>query len=165
MTHQNGIGLNKYKLAYLLLTEPRWTGRNDHDIASDKGFSQPLSNAKYRAIYDGTLMAAGGFTPSTAADALAAGHYDLIGFGRWFISNPDLVARIKCGAPLSIYDRSTFYDATAIGGGTDGFTDYPDMDGTYGAVGKYKTIEQGKIGADTSAAAAKAKKSGLVSKL
>lgn len=103
-------GLNRFKLAYLLLTEPRWSGRNDHDIANDQGFNQPLTNAKYRQMYTGTLMAAGGFTPATAAEALKEGHYDLIAFGRWFISNPDLVERIRSGAPLNVYDRATFYE-------------------------------------------------------
>ena len=45
---------------------------------TDKGFSQPLTNNKYRAMYDGTLMAAGGFTPTTAQAAIEEGHYDLI---------------------------------------------------------------------------------------
>ncbi len=47
---------------------------------------------------DGNLPElAGGFTPSSAARCLEDGHYDLIAFGRWFISNPDLPARIKNG--------------------------------------------------------------------
>ena len=85
-------------------------------MANDKGFSQPLSNHKYREFYHGTLMAAGGFTPASAAAAIADGHYDLIGFGRWFISNPDLVARFRSGGPLNVYNRDTFYTATIDGG-------------------------------------------------
>lgn len=38
--------LNQYPLAYLLLSEPRWSGKVDHDVAKDQGFSQPLSNHK-----------------------------------------------------------------------------------------------------------------------
>jgi N-ethylmaleimide reductase len=138
--------MNQFNLLYLLLTEPRWTGRNDHDVTKDKGFNLPLTNAKYRGMYKGTLMAAGGFTPATAAAAVAAGTYDLIGFGRWFISNPDLVERIRSGVELNVYDRATFYHATAIGGGSDGYTDYPSADGRVGVVGKYKTIAQDQIG-------------------
>ena len=41
--------------------------------------------------------------------------------------------------------------ATAVGGGTDGLTDYPDMAGTVGVVGKYSTIAQGLIGTSLSA--------------
>ena len=95
-------GLNRFPLAYLLLTEPRWSGRNDHDVATDKGFSQPLTNTRYRAMYRGTLMGAGGFTPSAAARAVADGHYDCIAFGRWFISNPDLPERLRLGVPQDV---------------------------------------------------------------
>jgi N-ethylmaleimide reductase len=63
-------GLNKYKLAYLNLSEPRWSGRSDGNVAADKGFSQPLANTKYRKSYQGVLMAAGGFTPKSAAKAI-----------------------------------------------------------------------------------------------
>eukprot|EP01047_Picozoa_sp_COSAG01_P003566 COSAG01_NODE_108_length_25947_cov_25.489593_7_plen_49_part_00 len=40
-------GMNAFDLAYLQLTEPRWSGRDDGDVTKDKGFSQPLSNHKY----------------------------------------------------------------------------------------------------------------------
>lgn len=98
-------GLNKFDLAYLLLTEPRWSGKADHDVSNDTGFSKPLSNHKYRQIFTGTLMAAGGFTPFTAAAAIRDGTYDLVAFGRWFLSNPDLPERIRTGSSLNIYDR------------------------------------------------------------
>ena len=126
---------------------------DDGDIANDKGFSQPLSNHKYREVYHGTLMAAGGFTPASAAAAIADGHYDLIGFGRWFISNPDLVARFRSGGPLNVYNRDTFYTATIDGGdGLECYTDYPDEAGTMGVAGKYELIEQDKIGATLASA-------------
>jgi N-ethylmaleimide reductase len=48
------------------------------------------------------------------------GRIDLVAFGRPFIANPDLVERIRRGAPLNEPDRTTFY-----GGGTEGYTDYP----------------------------------------
>ncbi|CAI4956678.1 CFC_HP_G0068190.mRNA.1.CDS.1 [Saccharomyces cerevisiae] len=44
----------------------------------------------------------------------------LIGYGRFFISNPDLVYRLEEGLPLNKYDRSTFYTMSA-----EGYTDYP----------------------------------------
>ena len=43
-------------------------------------------------------------------------------YGRWAISNPDLLQRFKLGTPLTRYDRETFY---AIG--DKGYTDYPVM--------------------------------------
>ncbi len=53
-------------------------------------------------------------------DANAA---DLIAFGKPFISNPDLVERLKQGAPLNAFDKATFY-----GGGAKGYTDYPTLE-------------------------------------
>ncbi len=112
-------GLNQFRLAYLLLTEPRVGGLSaapDQETA----YTHPLRNTQYRDLYQGTLIGAGGFTPATAADAVAAGHYDLIAFGRWFLANPDLPTRIKHGYPLNVYQRDTFY-----GGNAAGYTDYP----------------------------------------
>ena len=54
---------------------------------------------------------------------LAAGEADLIAFGKPFISNPDLVERLKKGAPLNEWDKATFY-----GGGAKGYTDYPRLE-------------------------------------
>ena len=51
-----------------------------------------------------------------------AGAADLIAFGKPFISNPDLVERLKKGAPLNEWDKATFY-----GGGAKGYTDYPTL--------------------------------------
>merc|ERR1711865_1144499 len=119
-------GLNRFPLAYLLLSEPRWSGKNDGDVSKDAGFSMPLSHSKYRKLYAGTLMGAGGFTPGSAAKALADGAYDLVAFGRWFISNPDLPERIAKGSPLNVYNRKTFYTDTLRGGNYEGYTDYPD---------------------------------------
>ena len=41
-------------------------------------------------------------------------------FGRHFIANPDLPARMRDGLALNPYDRDTFY-----GGNGQGYTDYP----------------------------------------
>jgi N-ethylmaleimide reductase len=43
-----------------------------------------------------------------------------VAFGRAFISNPDLVERLRVDAPLAEGDRKTYY-----GGGATGYTDYP----------------------------------------
>ena len=54
---------------------------------------------------------------------LKANAADLIAFGKPFISNPDLVERLKKGAPLNEWDKATFY-----GGGVKGYTDYPTLE-------------------------------------
>jgi N-ethylmaleimide reductase len=73
-----------------------------------------------RQHYKGTLMVAGGYTRATADAALQSGAVDLIGFGRPYISNPDLARRLRDGLPLAQPHRPTFYTS-----GAAGYTDYP----------------------------------------
>ena len=133
-------GLNDFDLAYLLLTEPR-VGGMASDPASDQGFRHPLSLRHYRELYDGMLMGAGGFTPLNAATAITQNAYDLVAFGRWFISNPDLPDRIRHGHDLTVYDRATFYS-----GSNKGYTDYPDNYDSAKAAG-YRMIAVADVGA------------------
>ncbi|MND99784.1 N-ethylmaleimide reductase [compost metagenome] len=58
-------------------------------------------------------------TLERAQDLVDAGLIDLAGFGQPFIANPDLVARLKNGWPLTAPDRDTYY-----GGGAKGYLDY-----------------------------------------
>jgi N-ethylmaleimide reductase len=111
------------------------------DPASDQGFRHPLSLRHYRELYDGMLMGAGGFTPLNAATAITQNAYDLVDFGRWFISNPDLPDRIRHGHDLTVYDRATFYS-----GSNKGYTDYPDFYDSAKAAG-YRMIAVADVGA------------------
>ena len=77
---------------------------------------------KLRASFAQTFIAVGGFDGQSAEAVLQAKEADLAAFGRPFISNPDLVARMKSGAPLTAPDMSTFYTP-----GEKGYTDYPAM--------------------------------------
>jgi N-ethylmaleimide reductase len=54
---------------------------------------------------------------------LDSGLADVITVGAHALANPDLVTRLKVGAPLNEADKSTFY-----GGGERGYTDYPTLD-------------------------------------
>lgn len=76
--------------------------------------------AQLRAAFKGPFILAGGFDKASAEKALAEGQADLIAFGRPFISNPDLVARMAAGVALTPPDVSTFYTP-----GAKGYTDYP----------------------------------------
>lgn len=78
--------------------------------------------AQLRAAFDGPFIAAGGYDAASAEAALAAGQADLVAFGRPFLANPDLVARMRAGAALNAPDMATFYTA-----GEKGYTDYPLM--------------------------------------
>ena len=134
-------GLNEYPLAYLLLTEPR-VGGLSNDPDNDSTFVQALCNTQYRQVYKDTLILAGGFTPNTAEAAIAKGNCDLIAFGRWFLSNPDLPERIRQGLKLTVYERSSFY-----GGNQVGYTDYPDWEQlSNDSAPKYRLMDQSEIG-------------------
>jgi len=73
-----------------------------------------------RQAFKGPFILAGGFEKETAENALSSNAADLIGFGRPFISNPDLVRRMHDGVALTPPDMSTFY-----AGDAKGYTDYP----------------------------------------
>ena len=135
-------GINQFPLAYLLLTEPRWDSSRDDMVENDPGFNMPVVNGpKFRQHYQGTLILAGGFTPKSAQEAVESGMCDAIAFGRWFISNPDLPARLKNGIPLNRYNRKTFYAYSNVG-----YTDYPTAEEVGMGETKYTQIEQDKIG-------------------
>jgi N-ethylmaleimide reductase len=107
--------LNRYALAYLHVIEPRVKG-----IETISQGQPPVASALLRKIYRGNIIAAGGFDPESAEAIIEKGDADMVAFGRYFISNPDLPRRIQRGLPLNIYDRQTFYNNDARG-----YTDYP----------------------------------------
>ena len=77
---------------------------------------------KLRAGFDGLFILSGGFDHASAEQALLDKRGDLIAFGRPFLANPDLVARMRAGAPLNAPDAATFYTP-----GAKGYTDYPAL--------------------------------------
>lgn len=68
------------------------------------------------------LIANNNLDRSSAAAAIASGRADAVSFGRAFIANPDLPARLAARAPLARPDRRGFYV-----GEDRGYTDYPVM--------------------------------------
>jgi len=107
--------LNDYNLAYLHLSE--MMSPDDRLNNPEKSF-MPY----YRKIYKGTLLSCGGHSRESGERMLQNGEADLIVYGKPFISNPDLVERMKVDAPLAEPDKETFYH-----GGAKGYTDYPLM--------------------------------------
>jgi N-ethylmaleimide reductase len=105
--------LNALKLVYIHVIEGATGG--PRDIA-------PFDYASLRKRFAGAYVANNGYDFELANKVLTAGAADLIAFGKPFISNPDLVERLKRGAPLSDWDKATFY-----GGGAKGYTDYPTL--------------------------------------
>lgn len=94
--------------------------------AGDKAAGKSVSGKIYRllgvfrqSLPATSLILAGGMTRERADDLIAKGTIDLAAFGQPFISNPDLVARLRNDWSLTPTDRSTYY-----GGDARGFTDY-----------------------------------------
>ncbi len=85
----------------------------------------PFDFDELRARFNGTYLANNGYDLDLASARLVEGKADLIAFGRAFISNPDLVERLKTGAPLNALNPATLY-----GGGAEGYTDYPALTDT-----------------------------------
>jgi len=91
---------------------------------SAMGAPQPAESTvtAIRQAFGGTFIVSGGYDRARAEADLAAGRGDLVGFGRPFISNPDLPERLRTGAPLADPDPVTFYTP-----GTKGYVDYPAL--------------------------------------
>lgn len=91
---------------------------------SSMGAPKPAESTvtKMRAAFGGTIVLSGGYDLARANADLASGRGHLVAFGRPFISNPDLPARLKAGATLAPADMNTFYTP-----GEKGYTDYPAM--------------------------------------
>jgi N-ethylmaleimide reductase len=112
--------LEKRKIAYVHLIEPRATSAG----GDDKIDEQAVNTAKlFRKSFNGVLISAGGYKPETAKQAIGSNLVDAVAFGRLYISNPDLVRRVKEGKELNKYNRATFY-----GGTEKGYTDYNFLD-------------------------------------
>ena len=109
-------------LAYLHIIEGATGGARDFQ-QGDKQFDYAALRATYRAAGGKALwMVNNGYDRALAERALDTGS-DLVAFGKLFIANPDLPARLKQGGPFNEQDRNTFY-----GGGDKGYIDYPALE-------------------------------------
>src|ERR1700738_5147683 len=106
-------GLNALKLTYIHVIEGATGG--PRDIA-------PFDYGSLRKRFKQAYIANNGYDFELATKVLAADEADLIAFGKPFLANPDLVERLKRGAPLNAADKATFY-----GGSAKGYTDYPAL--------------------------------------
>lgn len=116
-------GLANYALSYIHIIEGATSGPRDHQQGN-----KPFDYAALKKIYrdaggKGAWMLNNGYDPALARKTIETGQADLISFGRLFISNPDLVERLRLNTSLTPPDTNTFY-----GGDEHGYTDYPSLE-------------------------------------
>jgi N-ethylmaleimide reductase len=103
--------LNKIGIAYLHIM------RGDF-FSVQKGDVLPAARKNFKNVVISNM----GYSPTEAEDAIASGLVDAIAFGHHYVSNPDLVARVKAGYTLVEPDSKTFYTQDEVG-----YIDYPSM--------------------------------------
>lgn len=108
-------------LAYVHVIEGATGGARDHQQGPAPFDYTALRRAYRQSGGQGAWMVNNGYDLALASQALAEGA-DLVAFGRPFIANPDLGARLKKGGPFNTLDRATLY-----GGGDAGYLDYPAL--------------------------------------
>lgn len=91
--------LGKRGIAYLHMSEPDWAG------------GEPYTDAfreKVRARFHGPIIGAGAYTVEKAETLIGKGLIDAVAFGRDWIANPDLVARLQRKAELNPQRAESF---------------------------------------------------------
>ena len=83
---------------------------------------QPKVSPLVRPAFRGPLVLNQDYRLESAQADLASGVADAISFGRPFLSNPDLVERLRSGAALAPDDMATWYSQRP-----EGYVDYPTV--------------------------------------
>jgi N-ethylmaleimide reductase len=109
-------------LAFVHVIEGSTGGPRDHQQGPAPFDYAALRKAYRDAGGRGAWMVNNGYDLPLANQALSEGA-DLVAFGRPFIANPDLGARLQQGGPFNTVERATLY-----GGGEAGYLDYPTLD-------------------------------------
>ena len=99
--------LSERKIGYIHVVEGQTQGARDY---------APFDYAALRRAFSGAYIANNGYDREMAIEAVRDGRADMVAFGRWFISNPDLVERLSAGrsSTPSIARLSTAAASTAI---------------------------------------------------
>ena len=106
--------LSTRNIAYVHFSDQtRW------DDADDVSIPENYLRA-FRSAFRGPVILAGGYLKENGQAAIDVGEADLIGIGKPFLANPDLVERLRNNWPLNAWDSKTFYT-----GGAAGYIDYP----------------------------------------
>ena len=111
--------LAAFDLAYIHVIEGATGGPRDN-----APFDWESWKAAYRAKGGkAAWMVNNGYDRDMAIDAVESGRADIVAFGKPFISNPDLVRRLRDNAELNPLEQATLY-----GGGAEGYTTYSALD-------------------------------------
>jgi N-ethylmaleimide reductase len=101
-----------------------------HVIEGETGSSRqpedavtPFDYEALRRRFPGSWMVNNGYARADGMEVVATGKADLVAYGRLFISNPDLVRRLREDAPFNELRADKLY-----GGGAEGYIDYPTLD-------------------------------------
>jgi len=106
------------KLAFIHVVEGATGG--PRDVAP---FDYEALRTRYKHAHPGgAWVVNNGYTREMALEVVASGRADAVAFGKPFISNPDLVERLRADAPLAPLNQKTLY-----GGSAEGYTDYPTL--------------------------------------
>lgn len=101
--------LDKLGIGYVHVIEPRIKG--DSTLHEDQA---SVASGTIRKTFKGTIISAGGFDREQAEAIINRGDADIVAFGRYFSSNPDLPERLKNDYPLTHYVRDTFWGGTEL---------------------------------------------------
>ncbi len=108
--------LAAHDIAFLELREPPANGTfGSTDV--------PRQSPAIRKVFPGPLVLNSDYDTASAQAALDSGVADAISFGRPFIGNPDLPARLASGATLNSDAMATWYSQ-----GDEGYIDYPALE-------------------------------------
>ena len=86
----------------------------------------PRLGPALKSAFGGVYIANEGLTRDTAEALIAAGEADAVAFGKDFIANPDLPARLLKNAPLNPAQPESFH-GYGRSNPVEGYTDYPFM--------------------------------------
>ena len=104
--------LSGLKIAYLHMMRADFFGLQTGDVMS-------VARENFKGVLIGNM----GYSAEEANTAIHKGLMDAVAFGHHYVSNPDLVERIKQGVALVEPDQKTYYTTAA-----EGYTDYPTME-------------------------------------
>ena len=115
LAEQIGRVAGELGIAYVHLIEPIASGFMEKP-------DQPVFD-RLKRHFAGSIIQNGSFDAANANAFIAAGQADAVSFGRPYIANPDLVARLRHDLPLADAD----FDYAYVGD-ERGYTDYPNFE-------------------------------------